>query len=185
MASESQVPFGGRPIEQVAYYVPDVEAAARQHSAQFGSGPWFKLPRVASTGEYRGTMVEYETEAVFGQWGAVMVEFLTQTGGQDTVMNELHRTRGTYGLHHMSYFVDDLDAEVARLKGLGFEAAFRGNSARLPGFRFAFIDAISTLGHFLEVYEPLPRLVQLFDQCRRAAQGFDGTNLIRDLDLRQ
>lgn len=172
-----------RPIEQIAYFVPDIEEAARRHSVIFGSGPFYTMPKAWTAGLYRGKPIEFETAGAFGQWGSIMIEFFSQSDGDASVLSELHRTEGQ-GIHHVALIVDDLDKEIERLASEGFPLTFSGESKRIPGFRYAFVDATSMLGHFLELYEPLPRLIQIFDHVRRGALDFDGTDVVRPLEIR-
>jgi hypothetical protein len=177
------VKFNRRPIEQIAYFVPDIEEAARRHSSLFGSGPFYTLPKAWTAGLYRGVPVEFETAGAFGQWGSIMIEFFSQSAGDISVLSELH-SGGGQGFHHVALIVDDLDVEIERLGQEGLPLAFSGESKRIPGFRYAFVDATAMLGHFLELYEPLPRLIQIFDHVRRGSLDFDGTDVVRPLQIR-
>lgn len=42
-----------------------------------------------------------------------------------------------------------------------------------------FVDAIDTYGHFIELYEWVPRLRNMHDLVEEAAKNFDGNGLIR------
>lgn len=176
-------PLRRRPIEQIAYFVPNAEEAARRHSAIFGSGPFYMVPRAWTAGLYRGKPIEFESAGAFGQWGSIMVEFFEQSDGEASILTELH-AEGGQGMHHVALIVDDLDSELERLGSMGHPIAFAGESKRLPGFRYAFVDALETLGHFIELYEPFPLLIQIFDTVQRGAQNFDGRDPVRPLELR-
>ena len=58
------------------------------------------------------------------------------------------------------------------------EADHQGRRAGTLGNHF--IDAVDTMGHFLELYEPSPSLVGFYDLVRAAADQWDGQDPVRD-----
>jgi catechol 2,3-dioxygenase-like lactoylglutathione lyase family enzyme len=86
---------------------------------------------------------------------------------------------GREGLHHAALFVDDLQAEIARFAAEGIPLAQL--SVTETGTSFAFVDARTSLGHMLELYEPTAQLTGFYDFVAAAAQGWDGKDLIREL----
>jgi hypothetical protein len=72
-----------------------------------------------------------------------------------------------------------LQAEIARFKAEGVPLAQL--SVTQTGTAFAFVDARASLGHMLELYEPTPQLTGFYDFVGKAAKGWDGRNLIREL----
>ncbi len=75
--------FRTYPIRAVAYYVQDVEASARIHSALHGSGPFFTIKDVKGAVEMEGRDLTFNHSLAFGQWGTQMVEFIQQNDGSD------------------------------------------------------------------------------------------------------
>jgi hypothetical protein len=67
---------------------------------------------------------------------------------------------GRSGLHHVALWVDDIHAEMARFASEGLEAALYAELG--DGFAFAMIDAVATLGHMIELYEPKPNLTGFY-----------------------
>ncbi|MFD2580079.1 hypothetical protein ACFSTD_18995 [Novosphingobium colocasiae] len=64
---------------QIAYFVPDVHAAALRHHQMFGSGPYYVLDEVSLPFcEYRGEPARWSISSAFGQWGDIQVEFMQQ-----------------------------------------------------------------------------------------------------------
>ena len=45
------------------------------------------------------------------------------------------------------------------------------------------IDALRDYGHFVELYEPTPMLLGVYDLVRRSAIGFEGDDLIRSFKI--
>jgi len=168
-----------RPIRQVAYYTDDLVAAARRHSATFGSGPFF-TGEAPCRGLYRGEPVEFTGRMCLGQWGEVMVEFIGDTG-VPTVLNELPLEGRRERPHHVALIVDDLDAEIARLEAVGYPAAMIASINANPDFRYAFMDSVKELGYFIEVYPGMPSLLQTYEKVRQASIGWDGRDPLREL----
>ncbi len=172
---------GDLPIRQVAYFVPDIAAAARAHAAQFGSGPYFVMRHVpVSRSIHRGTDQRFDHSSAYGQWGDVMIEFVQQNGREPSAMHDLYPAgSGRYGLHHIAVFVDSLDDAIADFESRGFALAQLSETSN--GTRFAFADASQSLGHMIELYEPSEALTGFYAMVRDAARGWDGGDPIREL----
>ncbi|MFD2136543.1 hypothetical protein ACFSLT_18030 [Novosphingobium resinovorum] len=79
------------PIRQIAYFVPDVRAAARAHSAAFGSGPYYVADHIALTrAVHRGVERELDHSSAYGQWGEVMIEFCQQNNPGPSAFHDLY-----------------------------------------------------------------------------------------------
>ena len=173
--------LAGLPIRQIAWAVPDIDAAARAHSASFGSGPFFAFRHVPlAHSEHRGVERRFDHSSAYGQWGDVMVEFIHQHGREPSAIHDLfpHGSERS-GLHHMAVFVDDLDAAIARFEDNGMPLAQLSEVD--SGTRFAFVDASHSLGHMIELYEPSEALTGFYGMVRNAAAGWDGREIIREL----
>ncbi len=168
-------------IRQLAYKVNDLEAAAAAHHRRFGSGPFFVLRHVAlASSVHRGVERPFDHSSAYGQWGSVMVELVMQHNPDDSALHDMFPYgSATEGLHHAALFVDDLQAEIARFASEG--APLAQLSVTQTDTAFAFVDTRASLGHMLEMYEPTPELTGFYDFVAAAAQGWDGSDLIREL----
>ncbi|MEP2735117.1 MAG: VOC family protein [Erythrobacter sp.] len=176
------MPVPNLPIRQLAYFVPDIEAAARDHSVAFGSGPFFSFNHVAlASSQHRGSPHEWDHSSAYGQWGDVMVEFVAQHSDGPSAIRDIYPAgSGRFGFHHTAVFVKDLDEAIAAFAADGMPLAQLSETT--TGTRFAFVDASETLGHMIELYEPSETLVGFYAMVRDAAQGWDGSDLIRPLN---
>lgn len=156
---------------QISYYVEDLEAFARQHSALFGSGPFFYLDPTTSTVNYRGTEIELTMYTAFGQYGDLQIE-LVQVLSKDNPYTEL----GHFGFHHFSNWVDDYDATLEHFAGFGIEPLFSFVSG--GGLRVAYMDTYELLGHYLEIHAPIEGF---WNMIKAAADNWDGTEVWRKL----
>ena len=174
--------IGGYPIRQIAYYASDIEEAALAHSKAFGSGPFFTLRHIPLTRSvHRGARHAFDHSSAYGQWGDVMVEFLTQHNDGPSACRDMYAAGSAGGLHHMSIFVEDMDSAINRFAGVAMPLAQR--SATEFGTDFAFLDATATLGHMVEIYEDSESLRDFYAMVRHAAKGWTGDNPIRELEL--
>ncbi|MFD7709876.1 VOC family protein [Streptomyces sp. NPDC059785] len=130
-------------FDHVGLSVPDLEAAARWYCAALGlsAAPAFQ---VAGT-DLRGVMLLHDS--------GYRVELLHRPGARpgpvtDTPLD----AAGTLGFGHMCLCVEDVDAEFARLTGLGATTAMAPQAAPRPGARMAFVR------------DPYGNLIELLDR---------------------
>lgn len=171
--------FHNRPVRQIAFYTEDVEAAALRHSAAFGSGP-FLIQQASCKATDRGRDIEFASNFCVGQWGDVMVEFVAPTS-VPTVMSELALEGRLQRFHHVALVVEDFDLEIERLGALGYPLVHLGSPVAMPEFRFAFVDALSDLGMFIELY-PAEMVEQAYTDLRQLSIGWDGSEPLRRVD---
>ena len=166
-----------RPIVQVAYFVSDVRAAARQMHRRFGAGPFFVADRIdLAWGSHRGEPREFLHSSAYGQWGDVMMELVQQDEEGPSPFRDLYGP-GEEGIHHVATIVDSLDQTCEHYAGLGFELAARAETR--TGVEFAFVDTAAVLGHMVEIYEGVDAIRDFYDYVRAAAGGWDGRNPVR------
>lgn len=169
------------PVRQIAYFVPDLEAAAMAHHVAFGSGPYFigrHIPLAWS--EHRGQQVIHDHSSAYGQWGDVMVEFVEQHGEDASAFHDLYPAgSGRYGLHHVAMFVDDLEAAIRHFESQNIPLAQLSETT--TGTRYAFADTTATLGHMIEIYEPTPPLLGFYAKVAGAAQDWSGSDVLREM----
>lgn len=92
-----------------------------------------------------------------------VVEALLPTG-PDTPVGKFLTKRGP-GVHHIAFRTDDLDAELARLKGLGVQLIDQTPRRGAEGKRIAFIHPKETGGVLIELCEAA--------EGHKAAKGHD------------
>lgn len=165
------------PIRQLAYYANDVEAAARRHSALFGSGPFLSLTTPCQ-GVDRGRPIVFTNRYCLGQWGDIMIEFITKAD-VPTVIDDLAIEGPGMRPHHVGIIVEDLDAEIARYEAAGYPLALTGSPVAMPDLRFAFMDSAADLGHLIELYPAVPTLLESYENVRRLSIGWNGKDPVR------
>jgi catechol 2,3-dioxygenase-like lactoylglutathione lyase family enzyme len=168
----------GPPV-QVAYAVPDAVSAAQRWVA-LGAGPFYVRPHIPLVDVvHRGAPSTFDHTSAYGQWGQVMVELVQDHGSVPSVVRDSFGP-GESGLHHLAFFVDDLDDTSARLEGAGHPLVMSACSAS-GGVRFRFHDALASHGHLFEIYPRDEHLVRFYATVAAASRGWDGTDPVRML----
>jgi Glyoxalase/Bleomycin resistance protein/Dioxygenase superfamily len=172
-----------RPVRQVAYFVPDVRVAARAHHALCGSGPYFVADHIPlRRSEHRGVPRPLDHTSAYGQWGAVMVEFVQQNNAGPSAFHDMFpEGSGVSGVHHVALFIDDIHAEIARFNSAGHATALYAEM--MDGFPFAMIDCTASLGHMIELYQPADTLTGFYAMVAEAAKSFEGGDLITTISF--
>lgn len=171
----------GGPARQIAYFVPDAVEAAKRHHRIYGSGPYYVVPNIPlSSCFYYGEPSHFDHTSAYGQWGEVMIEFVQQNSSERSCFTDLYPD-GKQGLHHVALIVDDLKEAMRGFEEAGHPAALYAEVA--PGQGFAMMDCVAELGHFIELYEPTETLLGVYDIVRSSAQGWDGSDLIREFSF--
>jgi hypothetical protein len=173
--------IAGQPVRQVAYFVPDVVSAARRHAATFGSGPYYVAEHIPlTTCQHRGRPAQLDHTSAYGQWGEVMIEFVQQNNDGPSVFRDMYGA-GESGFHHVALIVDGLQATMRRFNTAGYETGLYAEVS--PGVGFAMMDCRRDYAHFVELYEPTPVLLGVYELVRTSAREFDGKELIRSFRI--
>ncbi|RGP41744.1 hypothetical protein BPTFM16_02052 [Altererythrobacter insulae] len=169
-------------VRQLAWFVPDIEAAAYEHHKLFGSGPFFTFSHVPlEWSEHRGQRVHHDHSSAYGQWGDVMVEFVTQHGTDPSAFHDMFEPGSTNrALHHMAIWVESLEQAIADFSAQDISLVQLSKVA--SGTRYAFVDARKTMGHMLELYEPTEQLTDFYQMVRQASKDWDGSEPVRKLN---
>ena len=94
-------------LEHIGVAVQDLEAATELYTVLLGQKP-YKREHVASEA----------VDTVFFQVGGSKVELLAGTSPDSAITKYL--TKKPEGIHHMAFEVDDIRAEMTRLREAGF-----------------------------------------------------------------
>jgi hypothetical protein len=174
-------PLQKYPVCAIAYYVESVEAAAREHSRLFGSGPFFAIPDVTSTILLHGRDLRLNQSTAFGQWGSQMVELVQQNPGSDPLVREVFPWPSEGMLHHLAVLVDDFARERERLHRVGLEEILRVEFGE--GLRASFFDTRKLYGHLIELYPSTPQMLNFFKMVSDASENWNGEEPFRTLSM--
>jgi len=126
-------------IDHISYAVTDIDKIVEVWSRLYGLGPWtFK--------ENGGTDIKgrpWKIRMAFAYLGAMELELVQCTEGK--IFQSKFIDKWGEGIHHIGFFVDDVDAEVAKLVKDGARLLVHD-----PG-RFAYVDGGGQGGAIFEL----------------------------------
>jgi methylmalonyl-CoA/ethylmalonyl-CoA epimerase len=128
-------------IDHVGVAVEDVDAALAVYRDALG------LPLA-----HREVVEEQGVDAALLDVGDGHVELLAPLG-PDTPVGKYLERRGP-GLHHVAYAVDDVDAELERLRAAGLRLIDEHPRTGIRGSRVAFMHPRATAGVLTEIVQP-------------------------------
>ncbi|WP_167854957.1 VOC family protein [Mangrovimicrobium sediminis] len=168
-----------RDYMQACWVVPDLEKAIHLWARQAGIGPFFYFDDVVYDNPvYRGEPWQpVKFHAAIAQAGHLQIELVSQLEEGHSIFRDVVPA-GRSGLHHMSTYTHDFDADLAWYRDAGTEVAFSG---LMKGAPVCWLDTTATLGFMTELITANPLKEAVFRQFREAADSWDGTDLVRRL----
>ena len=155
----AESPVGIGSIDQVAVVVRDLDASMKKYVEEFGIGPWsvytFSPDWIRMT--FRGQEQGYAMKLALAQVGEMMYELIEPVQGPNTY-EEFLNEHGE-GLHHLGYFVDDIDTAIDQMEKAGYSLlqSGRGFGANDDG-AYAYFETEDALGHIVEAIEMPPEM---------------------------
>ena len=175
-------------IRQVAYLVPDIEAAMDHWATTLGVGPWFYNPKVPIVNySYRGQRYEPHNSVGLANAGGLQIELLQIRNDVPSMYRDFLRA-GYSGVQHVAYWTEAFDADLARAKAQGFEVCMGGEVGE--NGRFVYFEQPAAAGGVLpgtviELSEVAGPKGRLFKMIREASVGWNGSDPVRAFpDLR-
>jgi len=168
-----------RPIHHIAYVVDDIPAAAWMWCKTFGAGPFLTVVRTAGEPpeqDHDGAPARFRPVVAFGQWGAIAVELLRVEAAEPATL----AAHFTAPFNHVAYVSPTPLEDSDRLAALGlprFLHSRRGDVETLW-------HAIPQLGHAVEIHRATPQLEAFFGAVAAAAEGWDGSEPLREYHQR-
>ena len=164
-------------LVQIAYVVPDLEAACLEWAHRVGAGPFLVRAHLPVTVTHLGETAVYDHSAAFGQWGPLMIELVQLHECAPASLGEVFGHSSPNQVNHFAYFVDDLDASSSALQAQGFPLIMDLTSS--SGMRVHFLDGRSTTGGIIEIYVGNEHLRAHYARVAELAHGWDGTDPVR------
>ncbi len=127
-------------VDQIGIVVRDVEKTAKYYE---------RLLKQESLRPIEFITDNVKLKIVFFQLGDVQLELIQVLKGEN-IHTKFLRERGG-GLHHLGFFVKDLEKELATLKKEGIEVLWKGEALEVT--KFAYLDTEKTLGMLLELIQ--------------------------------
>jgi catechol 2,3-dioxygenase-like lactoylglutathione lyase family enzyme len=169
-------------IRQVAYLVPDIEAAMDHWARLLGVGPWYYNPKVPIRDyRYRGQRYEPHNSVALANAGALQIELLQTRNDVPSMYRDFLRA-GHRGVQHVAYWTEHFDADLARAEAAGFTVCMGGEvgeNGRFVYFEDRVEGGAPLPGTTIELSEVAGPKGRLFKLIREAAVGWDGSEPVR------
>jgi methylmalonyl-CoA/ethylmalonyl-CoA epimerase len=133
--------FKIKAIDQISYAVKDIDKTVEAWSRLYGIGPWTYRENGGTDAKGR----PWKARLAFAEIGPLQIELVQCTEGR-IFQSRFLDTWGE-GLHHIGFYVDDVDAEVKNLVSQGVKLFIHD-----PG-RFAYLDAGTAGGAIFELIQ--------------------------------
>ena len=125
-------------ISHIGIAVKDIKASSALFQTLFGKGP-----------DHIEDLPDHKVKTATFTLGDSAIE-LTEALDADSAIAKFIEKRGE-GVHHVSFIVDDIEAELARLKAAGFQLIDERPRSGADGHRVAFLHPKSTNGVLIEI----------------------------------
>lgn len=170
----------GKEFGQIAWVVDDLDKAVRQWQETAGIGPFFvgeHIGGIITNAQHRGTPVDIDMSCAVAQAGPVQIELIKQHGDGPSPYRDVFAD-GEQGIHHVCSFVDDVEVEIRRYQGLGFDIAMTGSIVgETP---VVYVDTRPMIGVMTELMGRSGPVSTMYGAIADAADGWDGTDPVRD-----
>ena len=165
-------------IRQVAYIVPDIEAAMDHWARVMGVGPWYYNPKVPIRNyHFRGRRHEPHNSVALANAGGLQIELLQPRNDVPSMYRDFTEA-GHRGVQHVAYWTERFDEDLTRAKEAGFVVCMGGEVGENGRFVY-FEDASGLPGTTIELSEVAGPKGRLFKLIREASQGWDGARPVR------
>lgn len=126
-------------VDQIGIIVKDVEATMKFYKEMFGIESLPAVDFELGFAKLRVGMLRL---------GELQIELIQVLEGK-SIHSKFIEERGG-GLHHLGFFVEDVEKELARLGKYGIKVLEKGEAF---GVKFAYLDTEKTLGFVLELLQ--------------------------------
>ena len=137
-------------VGQIAMVVKDVEKATAYLQREFGIGPFGIVP-LSIKGTFRGREIEYKIRTGITRLGEVMFEVIEVVEGECALNAPEYLPPSGQGVHHIGFFVEDLDEGIKEWEAQGGKVIQRGSFA--PGAGTAYLDTPQHAGILVELIQ--------------------------------
>jgi catechol 2,3-dioxygenase-like lactoylglutathione lyase family enzyme len=168
-------------VVQVAHLVEDIDAAMQHWLRLAGLGPWTCFRNIELATHFDGrdfTLRIHEALAYMGDLQIQLVQSLNAPDEPTPYQSSI--ASGHWGLHHVAFFSDDVDADIARARQQGFEriCSMRDKT----GNRYFYCQAAAMPDVWIEFLEASPQLHEIFKSGIADAASWNGRDPIRNIE---
>jgi catechol 2,3-dioxygenase-like lactoylglutathione lyase family enzyme len=141
-------------LGQLGFVVDSIEDSLPYYASFYGLDTWFKPKYVQKQYQAGGKHLDLDLDLTFAYSGNTQIELIATRAQEE---NLYHRHLAEYGggLHHLGFYVNNLDERTRVMRELGIGVLVEGEFKTAGGglARFAYLDTKQVFGIILEVIE--------------------------------
>jgi len=113
-------------LSQLGIVVNDINKTVKYLSDTFGIGPWFRAGLSDTEHNLKGKeRINYETDIVLAFSGKIQIELIEHIEGDRNIYIE-HLEKKGEGIHHIGFFVSDIDKRLEAADQMGIDVLQSG-----------------------------------------------------------
>lgn len=170
------------PLHHVGYWVDDLDAAVDRAVRILGVGPFLVHRHVTfesftlADGREISDPAWFDHTAAFASWGSIVLELAVVHTADPEIVAAYGIRPGHLG--HVSWVVDDLEAESARLESLGCRLI---HTSSLGAVSVAWHDGGELFPHPIEVHRAGAPILAMHSRLTALAAYWDGSDPLRPM----
>jgi len=148
-----QEPSLGLPaVGQLGFIVNDIHSTLPGIASLYNLKTWFEPQYSEKQFKIDGKTIELDFNIAFAYSGKLQIELIEEKSQRAPIYSDHLESYGQ-GLHHLGFYVPDLDAKLKVAGQLGLEILFEGQFKTTGGgsVRFAYLDTRQHCGIILEL----------------------------------
>ncbi len=149
---EFKINLGNLKVEQLGFVYKDIEKQAKILETFFNIPKFAILPETTEIVKYRGKEVEVHIKLAISRQFKAQIELIQHISGECIYKEFLDQ--GREGLHHISLFIENIEAYIEYFEKQGLEMIYSGSLGKQV---YAYFDTEDTLGMLLEIQETRKR----------------------------
>lgn len=154
IAESLQPLLGTTKVEQLAFVVKDIEAAADAYCTLLGVEKPLLLPSgpaEVTQIEYLGQPTEGKAKMMFIKTPLIEIELIEPAADSPSTWNQ-HLEEHGEGIHHISFVVQNMEEKIRLLEEMGYPVIQKGNFWNGKG-KYAYMDTTSDYKVIIELLE--------------------------------
>ena len=139
-------------VGQLGFIVHDIQSSLPSIAAAFNLKTWFEPQYSQKEFTIGGERIELDFNIAFAYSGKLQIELVEEKSHQAAIYQDHLDSHGE-GLHHLGFFVPDLDAKLNIAKTMGLDILLESQFKTAGGgsVRFAYLDTRQLCGIIMEV----------------------------------
>jgi hypothetical protein len=139
-------------VGQLGIITPGIHGALPGVASAFNLHNWYEPQYAEKQFIIQGERVELDFNLVFAYSGGLQIELIEENSRKAAIYTD-HLQKQGQGIHHLGFFITDIDAKLERVNQLGLQVLFEGRFKTAGGgaVRFVYLDTRQHCGIILEL----------------------------------